>query len=106
MPGWDHDISANPEEMKLICSDSKKINAALGNYHRCVSKDEENKKEKFRRSIVAVIDLKKGAVLSESDLAYKRPGTGIPPNEYQFIVGRTLKEDVEKDTLINWNNIG
>lgn len=104
MPGWDHDISANPEEMKLICSDSKKINAALGNYHRCVSKDEENKKEKFRRSIVTANSIKKGAVLTEEDLVYKRPGTGIPPNEYRSIIGRKLNCDLEEDVVINKDN--
>ena len=90
--------------MKLICNDSKKISAALGNLHRVVSEDEENKKAKFRRSIVAATDLKRGVVLCENDFVYKRPGTGIPPNEYQFVVGRTLKENIGKDSLINWNN--
>lgn len=105
MPGWDHDISANPEEMKVICKDSKKINAALGNLYRSVSDDEEQKKAKFRRSIVASKQLKKGTILTENDLVYKRPGTGIPPNEYQFLLGRILKDDIGRDKLINWNNV-
>lgn len=104
LPGWDHEISANPEEMKTICQDSKKIAAALGNAFRIVSEDEEQKKGKFRRSIVSAKNLAKGHVITESDLCYKRPGTGIPPNEYHFIVGRKLKEAVTEDFLFNWNN--
>lgn len=104
MPGWDHEISADPAEMKVICRDAKKINAALGNLYRSVSEEEENKKSKFRRSVVASKLLKKGTVLSENDLVFKRPGTGIPPNEYGFVVGRILKEDVKKDSLFNWRN--
>ena len=99
-PGWDHDISANPEEMKVICSDSKKINAALGNLFRSVSEDEENKKSKFRRSIITSKPLKKGTVLTEDDLVYKRPGTGIPPNEYGFVIGRKLNRDLDADLVI------
>lgn len=104
LPGWDHEISANPEEMKTICQDSKKIAAALGNTFRLVSEEEEQKKGKFRRSIVSVRNLEKGHVIAEADLAYKRPGTGIPPNEYNYLVGRKLKEAVTEDFLFNWNN--
>ena len=78
LPGWDHEISANPVEMKTICEDSKKIAAALGNVYRTVSDEEEQKKSKFRRSIVSSKKLTKGDVIKETDLAYKRPGTGIP----------------------------
>jgi sialic acid synthase SpsE len=104
LPGWDHEISANPEEMKTICQDSKKIAAALGNAFRIVSEDEEKKKGKFRRSIVSAKNLAKGHVITEADLCYKRPGTGIPPNEYKYVVGRKLKEAVTEDFLFNWNN--
>lgn len=104
LPGWDHEISANPIEMKTICEDSKKITAALGNVFRTVSDEEEQKKYKFRRSIVSSKKLKKGDVITESDLAFKRPGTGIPPNEYNYLIGRKLNTDLEEDSLLNWNN--
>ncbi|WP_396148824.1 N-acetylneuraminate synthase family protein [Flavobacterium sp.] len=104
LPGWDHEISANPVEMKTICEDSKKIAAALGNVYRTVSDEEEQKKSKFRRSIVSSKKLTKGDVIKETDLAYKRPGTGIPPNEYNYLIGRKLNTDLEEDSLFNWNN--
>lgn len=104
LPGWDHEISADPVEMKAICHDSKKIQAAMGNVHRTVSDEEEAKKDKFRRSIVAATDLKKGTVLSEEHFDYKRPGTGIPPNEYLYVAGRKLNCDIAADTLLTWDH--
>ncbi len=104
LPGWDHEISANPQEMKVICEGSKKIQAAMGNFNRTVSQAEEEKKLKFRRSIVAANTLKKGSKITESDLKYKRPGTGIPPNEYISIIGRTLAVDVQEDSIIERKN--
>ena len=104
LPGWDHEISANPVEMKTICEDSKKIAAALGNVFRTVSDEEEQKKSKFRRSIVSSKKLKKGDIITETDLAYKRPGTGIPPNEYRYLIGRKLNTDLDEDSLFTWNN--
>ncbi|RXR33086.1 polysaccharide biosynthesis protein [Flavobacterium piscinae] len=103
LPGWDHEISANPVEMKTICEDSKKIAAALGNVFRTVSDEEEQKKSKFRRSIVLEKALKKGDIIKESDLAYKRPGTGIPPNEFLYVIGRKVNQDLEIDSVLNWN---
>ena len=104
LPGWDHEISADPVEMKAICADSKKIQAAMGNLHRTVSAEEEAKKDKFRRSIVAAMPIEKGTVITEAHLDYKRPGTGIPPNEYEYVIGRTLKETIAEDTLLTWQH--
>lgn len=49
--------------------------------------------------------MKKGDIIKESDLTYKRPGTGIPPNEYNFVIGRKLKIDLNEDSVLNWNNL-
>jgi len=103
LPGWDHEISADPIEMKAICDGSKKIQAALGNIYRTVSSEEEAKKKKFRRSIVAAKDLEKGHFITERDLEYKRPGTGIPPNKYQDVIGRVLAQNVLADAVLTWN---
>lgn len=37
LPGWDHKVSANPEEMRIIASESKRIVDALGNGIKVVS---------------------------------------------------------------------
>lgn len=105
LPGWDHEISADPNEMRTIVSESRNIAKALGSLQRTVSFAEEEKKLKFRRSIVANSDLKKGHILTYDDLVYKRPGTGIKPHEAQYVVGRSLKHDIDRDELIKWKDI-
>lgn len=105
LPGWDHEVSADPEELKVICTESKNILKSLGNHKRTVSEAEENKKLKFRRSLVVKQDLKKGHVLQKEDLTAKRPGTFIPPNEVEFVIGRSLKNDLAEDDLLKWNDL-
>lgn len=105
LPGWDHEISADPYEMKIICEESKKIARSLGSMQRRVSPAEEAKKEKFRRSIVTNKILKKGHILTESDLTSKRPGTGINPNLISQLVGRELRTNVNEDCLIKWEHL-
>jgi N-acetylneuraminate synthase len=105
LPGWDHDISATPEEMKLIVEESKNIVNALGVQRRVVSDAEWLKRKKFRRSIVVKTDLKEGHILSGDDLTFKRPGTGITPGELQYLIGRELKKDIERDKIISWTDL-
>ena len=104
MPGWDHQISADPDELEEIVRESKNIQLALGTYKRVVSKDEEEKKGKFRRSIVTNKELKAGSIVNESDFAFKRPGTGIQPEEMKYIIGRRLKSTLQGDVVVKWDD--
>jgi N,N'-diacetyllegionaminate synthase len=105
MAGWDHAISANPEQMRTIVTEGKNIFEALGSSRRTVSEAEMEKRKKFRRSLVARQALDKGHVLRESDFEAKRPGTGVEPDEVQYIVGRTLACDLEADQVLRWSHM-
>jgi N-acetylneuraminate synthase len=105
LPGWDHEISANPEEMKKIVEDSKIIYQSLGNFKRTVSKAEEEKKKVFRRSIVLNKSLKSGDKIKENDISFKRPGTGITIEQINTVLGRRLKNNIKKDELISLDDL-
>ncbi|MBI5219589.1 MAG: N-acetylneuraminate synthase family protein [Bacteroidia bacterium] len=104
MHGWDHEISADPNELKQIVQFGKEIVNSLGGYKRIVSADEFSKRAKFRRSIVISRDMKKGDILTTDDLLFKRPGTGIPPNEAKYVIGRKLAHDIDFDKVLNWSD--
>jgi|OM-RGC.v1.004686996 sialic acid synthase SpsE len=105
LPGWDHEISVNPEEMKIIVDGSKHINQSLGNLKRTVSKAEEEMKKKFRRSVIVNKNLKAGDIIKKDDISLKRPGTGFSPDEIKFILGKKLKKDIEADCLLTKDDI-
>jgi len=50
-------------------------------------------------------DLKKGHVLKASDLVAKRPGTGISPKKIKNILGKRIKRNLLKDTIITYKDI-
>ena len=100
LPGWDHEISANPDEMKNIVDGSRTICESLGNFQRIISKAEEEKKKVFRRSVISNKDLKSGDIIGEEDISFKRPGTGITIDELNIVLGRRLKKNIDKDELI------
>lgn len=103
LPGWDHEISADPSELSIICKESKNINRSLGSYRRKLSEAEILKRDRFRRSLVFRTELKKGEVVRMEHLISKRPGKFHPPNEMKNFIGRTLKKDVEQDTILQMN---
>ena len=99
MEGWDHKISADPEELRIICQAAAVGYRMLGNFRRTVQEDAE-RRAAFQRSIVAAKNIKKGDTIQESDIDYKRPGSGISPQFYQFIVGKVAKRDIAYDEII------
>ncbi len=105
MPGWDHAISADPTELKIICEESANIVKAMGNSKRTVSAAEQDKKLKFRRSAVVATALEEGHVLTEADILFKRPGTGILTHELKYLVGRKLNKSVNADDMLSWQDV-
>jgi len=105
MPGWDHAISANPEQLRTIVAEGRNIFTALGVNRRMVSVAEMEKRKRFRRSLVARSKLERGHILTEADLEAKRPGTGIAPNELAYVLGRRLASDVAADQVLHWKHL-
>lgn len=105
MEGWDHATSADPPEMKVIVREGRNVFAALGSTVRTVSKAEVEKRKKFRRRLVVKHAMKKGEKLQLKDIEFKRPGTGIHPDELAYVVGRSLARDVAPDDELEWSDL-
>ncbi|MBO6783117.1 MAG: N-acetylneuraminate synthase family protein [Alphaproteobacteria bacterium] len=100
MDGWDHAVSADPADLAVITSAARRIPAALGSRRRVVSEEEARQGVTMRRSIVAARDLPAGHVLTLDDLEFRRPGTGISPNDADRVVGRELARAYGTDELL------
>jgi len=58
----------------------------------------------FTKSVVACVDLPAGTVLKMDHLRLKKPGTGIPAEQIDRVIGRRLRRDVKADELIGNND--
>jgi len=54
----------------------------------------------FTRSLVASADLPAGTVIAREHVVIKKPGTGLPPDRLDDIVGRRLARPVAADQLL------
>ena len=58
----------------------------------------------FTKSIVPRLDLPAGTTLERKHLTFKKPGTGIPVDRLDEIVGRRLKRAVHADELLHFED--
>lgn len=100
MEGPDHKASLEPDELKAMVKAIRNIELALGSCVKKPSKSEIPNMKIARKSIVAKMDIKKGELLSENNLAIKRPGNGINPMRWDEIVGSIATKDYKEDELI------
>ena len=90
----DHQLSADPTEMKDLVNQIRFTTSMLGTKEKKVEKCEEDIVGVIRRSIVAGCDMAVGHCIEMSDLTWLRPGNGIPPGEERVLIGERLKRNI------------
>ena len=103
--GTDHAFSLEPIGFGKLCRNLKRIPLALGSGVKQMLDLEAKPLKKMGKSIVAARDLDVGHVLSESDLAYKSPGDGLAPCEYEKLIGKKLSVAMKADDLFSHDNV-
>ena len=100
MEGPDHKASLEPDELIAMVKAIRNIELALGSSVKKPSPSEKPNMAIARKSIVANQIIKKGDILSEDNLAIKRPGSGINPMRWDDIIGTVAQKDYFEDELI------
>lgn len=100
MEGPDHKASLEPDELKQMVDGIRKTEKALGNGIKTASPSEKKNIQIARKSIVARRDIKKGEILTEENLAVKRPGNGISPMRWYEVIGTNAIRDFSEDEMI------
>jgi len=54
----------------------------------------------FEKSVASLTDIPAGAVITADMVGMKKPGTGIPARKLRDVIGRRVRRDVVKDTLL------
>jgi len=99
MEGWDHKVSADEKELIDICHGVNKVYESMGT-SRVTAVEDSKRIVEFKRSLIITRDMKKGEKIKASDLSAKRPGSGLQPEMFDFVVGRTLSKDISSDSIL------
>lgn len=105
MKGPDHKASMDFDEFKEYVIHIRNTERLLGDGVKKPTKREIDIIKDSRRSILASRFLKKGTILKEDMLTFKRPGYGIKPELSYILIGRKLKRDLLKEEVIWWDDV-
>lgn len=106
MKGPDHKSSMDPDELRKFVNSIRNIEKSLGSNQKVLSKREKEVRDVSRKSIIANKRISKGEVFNEENLCIKKPGTGMPANYLNLLLGREATIEIKEDTLISWNMVG
>ncbi len=101
MPGPDQKASLEPDELRRMVDEIRQVEVALGAGGKIVADVERPNIEVARKSIVAARKIRKGEIFTEENITVKRPGSGISPMMWDYVIGRTATRDFEPDQLIS-----
>lgn len=103
--GMDNQMATEPDEFKKMIEACKNVYESLGSKERVVLDAEKEQLKKMRRSIVTTKELKNGDKITLEDIDFKRPADGISPDKYQDIIGRELKVDKDRDSILYYEDL-
>ena len=105
MPGPDQSISLDPGELSELVKGCRAVWQALGSSKKILKK--ERPVVRFARTcVVASQNISKGEVLSEKNLATKRPFTGkIPALDFFKVVGKKASRSIPVNRQLAWGDI-
>lgn len=103
LPGNDHSHAMDSSDVNKLKSNLNFLSLINGRINKQPLICESATRKETRRSIVAKKDIKKGNAIQESDITFKRPGTGISPVDLDEVIGKIAVIDIPEDTLIDFN---
>ncbi len=102
LPGPDHHFSLTREELCGLVAAAREINTVLGSPHKFCTPGEQALKRIGRRTLCAATDIRKGSRITPSEIAVKRPGTGIATELADVLIGAVANRDIEYDEPLTW----
>jgi sialic acid synthase SpsE len=105
LPGPDHWFSENTDGLKLWVQSIRTAHQILGDGRVQCTPAEEQMKVLARRSIVSLCDIAAGEILTDRHIGLRRPGNGLPPSLFEFVLGLKTTRPIAKGTLIKSDDL-
>ncbi len=102
--GVDSAFSLEPEELKVLVTESERAFLALGKVQYGIQAAEE-KSTFFKRSIYVSKDIKKGETFSADNLKIIRPANGLAPKYWDEVIGKKSLIDLKQGLPLKLNYI-
>jgi N,N'-diacetyllegionaminate synthase len=101
----EHIMSIEPSEMKEFVKTIHEVEVALGASRRKMQPLELSNRDLIRRSLFLRSDGLSGQKLSKCDIEFRRPGTGISPDQYEALSSAKLNKPLKSGKMISMNDL-
>lgn len=95
----DNFMAVDPQELRRYVE-----HAWTGHYLRGDAKfnapNERAAREGARRSVVAAREIRRGEHITARDVAFRRPGTGVSPDQVEQVLGTATRDYAEGDLIV------
>ena len=106
LPGNDHYHAMDVHDLSRFMNRMNTIADMLGEQRdKSPILTEDIARLNARRSIVVAKDLPAGHVVTEADITYKRPGTGVSPLHWDKVIGMRTKKALSEDDVLTWDDL-
>ena len=107
LPGGDNFFSREPEEFTAMVRDIRACEQMLIGDGKRPQTSETDFREKFRRRLVANVDIAMGATLTADLVGLKRPlePKGLTPEHYHDVLGKRTARAIRQHEPIDWDAI-
>lgn len=107
MYGSDAPLATEPQEFKAMCRGLRDIwtMSASPVDKDALARELADMKRIFEKSVVAAEDIAAGTTVTRAQLAFKKPGDGIPAARYDELIGRRLVVQVSADHKFSWDDL-
>lgn len=104
-PGPDHVLSKLPEQVSELNRMLDRLPTILGDGVKRPAASEMGTRRNNRKSLIVSSPIRSGETISPDNIEIKRPGNGIPCDQYWNVIGKTVKRDLEADEVLSWEHL-
>jgi N,N'-diacetyllegionaminate synthase len=104
LPGPDHKASLEPHQLTALVRQIRDVEAALGSDIKAPTASELPVRDLVRRSVTAARPLAAGGTVGREDITLLRPGSGIPPADFDKVIGRKMARSISAGETLSWSD--
>jgi N-acetylneuraminate synthase/sialic acid synthase len=103
--GTDHKFSLEPEGLRKMVRDLRRVDISLGDGNRIIYDFEMEARKKMGKGIYTSRALSAGTIITLDDICFKTPANGTPPYHIDKIIGKKLKIDMDEESPISIDHL-
>jgi N-acetylneuraminate synthase len=104
--GPDHHASLTPEELAVLVTGVRQVEAALGSAEKLRDPELDPARATFEKSVVSAAAIPAGVTIELAMLTTKRPGNGIPAVRLGEVVGRRAAREIPANHILEPADLG